>query len=319
MYSSKSDACRFRAIATKLTPNDIENLENGEPVLVPGFSLVMPSDLQEIEAACPGWRGHKTTQCSSKIEEKIISFPFWEDDSRGTPRCILRSSLFGVVRRGKRKAFDHKEIASVANSKIFFTGIQLDQFDLDVYLQCLHLFRGTKDPSKPIKISEKSFLKAMGRASGKTDRIRLRKSLFRLNSGSVQIEIKLEKGRIGYSGTLIEKYTFYEDEKGYRKSFVKINPELAKLFDNGLWVSIDWGTRIAFKGYPLAQWLHAFYSTHENPHPYKVDTIRKMCGSDIKNLYDFRAKLKKAIKSISTSTGWKMWIDENDCLNVIRC
>jgi len=62
--------------------------------------------------------------------------------------------------------------------------------------------------------------------------------------------------------------------------------------------------------------LHSFYLTHSEPFPYKVKTIKKLCGSNNKNLCDFRNKLKNAIKELSSATGWNITIDANDLIVV---
>lgn len=323
---------RLMTIARQLTESDVAALEQGKEVYLGGYGVVFPQDLAKLDMACPGWRRSKIpkevingTQEQStqpnfsmedeqdKLQAEIIPFPLWQEDQRGSPRCVLRSALFSVIEKGKRQALEQVEIPAPPGSRIFFTGIQLDQFDLDVYLHCLHLAK--PDLTKAFRISEKAFLTAIGRSCGKSDRMRLRKSLDRLNAAAVKIEVDLVDKVIRYSGTLIQEYYQREGTQG-AVNLVKINPKLAALFDHGLWIALDWETRKALTGHPLAQWLHAFYSTHDAPYPYKVGKIKELCGSQVKHLYEFRRDLKKAIRSVSSITGWQMWIDEHDCLRV---
>lgn len=98
--------------------------------------------------------------------------------------------------------------------------------------------------------------------------------------------------------------------------FVEINPRLAVLFMGNRWTTVDAVERRALRRHPLAQWLHAFYSTHAAPYRYKVETIKNLCGSDTEDLWKFRQMLRRAIAELSRVTGWSCAIDENDCLVV---
>jgi hypothetical protein len=35
---------------------------------------------------------------------RVVRLPVWPEDVRTGPSCVLRSALFGVVRRGRRRA-----------------------------------------------------------------------------------------------------------------------------------------------------------------------------------------------------------------------
>ena len=59
---------------------------------------------------------------------------------------------------------------------------------------------------------------------------------------------------------------------------------------------------MALRGQQLAQWLHSFYSTHADPHPIKVETIRRLCGSENKDLFGFRRDLREAL-ALEENTG----------------
>jgi hypothetical protein len=88
------------------------------------------------------------------------------------------------------------------------------------------------------------------------------------------------------------------------------------LYGKNGWTGIDQSQRLSLKSQPLAQWLHVFYSTHAKPYPYKISTLRELCGSETKELWKFRQQLKKTIEQVSKVTKWKIWIDDNDLLHV---
>ena len=81
---------------------------------------------------------------------------------------------------------DRELLAAQRGISIRFTGKQLDQADLDVWEQALHLARqqalGTQ-----CRFTEKGFLKALGRQTGKSGRDWLRSAFARLGASLVEI------------------------------------------------------------------------------------------------------------------------------------
>lgn len=322
------DFDRLKALAVRLTGEDVLELEQGKARYVSHFGVALPEDLNHLEATFPGWRKRLERPPEGKMPAvrkeppqetppaKVIPL-LWKKDERGIPRPILRSALFAVIKKGQRQALERVEIASLPGIKILFTGIQLDQADLDVYLHCLHLARESGS-WEPIRISEVAFLKSLGRSIGKANVAWLRRSLARLCAAVLEVQVTLEDGAtVGYMGAMIQDCHYAKpSEEKTRRCRIQLNPKLASLFNGGLWVALDWETRKALKGHPLAQWLHAFYSTHDAPYPYKVATLMKLCGGQNTCIRDFRRKLREAAKRLAGETGWKVWIDENDCLRV---
>jgi TrfA protein len=86
----------------------------------------------------------------------------------------------------------------------------------------------------------------------------------------------------------------YDPETG--EAVVHLNEHLPKLFDN--YTLISWEDRLALGSDQLAKWLHAYYSTHAEAYPLKVETVMKACGSEAKFLYHFRADLKSALDTV---------------------
>ena len=50
-----------------------------------------------------------------------LEYP-WANDKRGMPKVLLRSALFGVVRRGRREYLQGAQIAAWGESYIRYTG-----------------------------------------------------------------------------------------------------------------------------------------------------------------------------------------------------
>ena len=197
---------------------------------------------------------------------------------RGVPNGILRTALFGAIKRGKRRYIEREPIASVKGVYITYTGPRLDQSDLDVFAGALHLARLVELGNR-LEFTEKGFLRLIGRGGsnghniGKSNRVWLRKVLARLTATAVEIT----QGPHTYCGSLIDEY-FRDNSNG--RYVVILNPRIKVIFNHGGWTSIDWSIRRALIGHPLAQWLHGFYSTHAEPYPYKGETLRGLAGSE---------------------------------------
>ncbi|TXH60427.1 MAG: hypothetical protein E6Q84_04675 [Thiothrix sp.] len=236
-----------------------------------------------------------------KNSERALSsssqLPLWPEPMRGVPNGILRSALFGAIKRGKRRYVERVAIASIDGVSITYSGPRLDQSDLDVWEGALHLARLIPLGDK-IEFTEKGFLRLIGRGGvggeniGKSDREWLRKSLTRLSANNVE----LTQGPYGYGGSLIDEY--FRDESTGRYILI-LNPRLKAMFGRDGWTQVDWSIRQALRGHPLAQWLHGFYSTHAAPFPLKVETLHKLCGSETGEDAKTAAEKNKAL------LGWR--------------
>lgn len=204
--------------------------------------------------------------------------PLWPEPVRGVPNGVLRSALFGAIKRGKRRFIEREPIACLKGVSIIYTGPRLDQSDLDVWEGALHQARTVKLGNR-IEFTEKGFLRLIGRGGprgnniGKSDREWLRKVLARLTATAVEVT----QGPYTYGGSLIDEY--FRDNTSSRYVVI-LNPRMKALFNRDSYTRVNWGIRHALIGHPLAQWLHGFYSTHAAPIPYKVETLHRLCGSE---------------------------------------
>ena len=253
-------------------------------------------------------RGHKVhvnvvKQSVSEDQEVQVQLPIWGERIRGVPNSVLRSALFTATRRGKRQYFERQKIASIDGIKVIFTGPRLDQADLDVWEQCLHLAR-TEGLGNTIQFTAYGFLKAIGRNTGKSDREWLAGAFARLRTSDVEIN----DGKHAFFGALVSSGQKNEETEKYE---LVLNPRIASMYNDDSWTGIDWEQRKALMGKPLALWLHGFYSSHAKPFDYKVETIHGLCGSEAKDLNDFKIQLKEALKSLAVATGWFCRIENN--------
>ncbi len=252
--------------------------------------------------------------------EQIPILPEWPEKTRGVPNLYLRSALFGVVRRGQRKAVKGEITATVRGVEIRYTGWRLDQGDFDVMAQAFHLQNHHLERTAKyyIRFQIKSFLTAIGRQPGKSGRNWLKDCFRRLTATAVEIDLnnpnRILNGKISYAGSLVEEFYYNSQEQTY---FLKINPKLADLFDAG-WTQLQWEQRLRLKT-NLAKWLHGFYASHREPFPIKVITLKNLCGSDCKRLVDFRRSVRMAMDQLINVGAIEAWkIDVSDKLHVQR-
>ena len=252
--------------------------------------------------------------------ELVPILPEWPDKTRGIPNLCLRSALFGVIRRGRRRAVKKEVIASLKGVTIRYTGWRLDQGDFDVLTQTLHFQARQIDTASRqfLRIKVKPFLTAIGRQTGKSGREWLKDSLRRLTATAVEIEAELNqgygKGIFRYTGSLVDEFYFNDEDQSY---VIRINPKLTGLFDVG-WTQLQWQQRLGLKT-DLAKWLHGFYASHRHPYPVKITTLKYLCGSECSRLVDFRRSLRAAMAEllqVNAVEGWE--IDQNDKLHVTR-
>lgn len=239
---------------------------------------------------------------------KVVQLPLWPEPVRGVPNSVLRSALFGAIKRGKRAYQDSVKKASVDGVTVVHTGPQLDQADLDVWEQCLHLSR-TGGLGMEIRFTAHGFLKAIGRGTGKSQHEWLKAALRRLMTSLVE----LEDGKKAYAGQLIHHWA-RDEETGHH--VIEINPKIAAMYGSDGWSQVEWEQRQALKKQPLAQWIHGFYSTHAAPFGYKVETLHQLCGSEAKLLSDFKKDLRGAMEKIAETTGWSWEIDAADIVYI---
>lgn len=250
----------------------------------------------------------------TEIQHTTCILPPWSDNSRAVPNGFLRSALFGVNgKKGERKFLKSAPIAALNGIEIYYTGEQLDQADLDVWENILHVMRN-QELDRHCCISAYALLKL----SGITDTGKNRNTLFarieRLRANSLRIT----QGRHTYIGGLIDEA--YKDD-ATNKWIISLNPRLHHLFSSAQYTQVDWNVRRALSQNSLAQWLDGFYSSHSYPFKIKVETLHKLCGSQIVRLSHFRDELKKALNlvvSVRKENGYKFEfeIDKNGLVSV---
>ncbi len=281
-----------------------------------------PSSEKAINAVEERYFNRLSPELQDEIrrQQQIPHLPDWPEKTRGIPSLCLRSALFGVIRRGRRRAVKGEIIASVKGLNIRYTGWRLDQGDFDVLVQALHLQSRHRDKTSGnyVRFKVKSFLRSIGRQPGKSGREWLKDCFRRLTATAVEIKVnnchRPTVEGFTYAGSLVDEFCYNDRQQTY---FLKINPKLAKLFDAG-WTQLQWQQRLMLKT-DLAKWLHGFYSSHREPYPMKIATLKHLCGSECKRLVDYRRNLRMAMDELVNVGAIQAWgIDTKDKMHVRR-
>lgn len=235
----------------------------------------------------------ETAQKLSRKAE-VIQLPQWPEMVRGVPNGVLRSALFGAIKKGARRLMEREPIHAQDGITIYYTGARLDQGDLDVWEAVLHIAR-LQGLSDDCRVTAYQLLKALGKRDTGGNRAVLEKRLSRLKANGVDIHI----ARYGYEGSLIDEV--YRD-KATAEYVIRLNPKLRLLFAADQFTQIDWAVRRALDGKPLAQWLHGFYASHAKPFPVRMETLLKLAGSEDASPTSARQTLRKALDNTAEAS-----------------
>ena len=244
----------------------------------------------------------------------VVRLPLWPAELRTCPSCVLRSALFGVVQRGRRKALERAILATWEGVTLRYTGWRLDQGDLDVWLAALHLAREHHLGVRvPVTVNE--MLRTMGRCTGKHDHEWFKGAVARLTACAVEITA----GRKTFGGPLIEGF---ERDEVTGAHVLYLSPRLAELFEDDNYTRIDWEIRRDL-GMDLAKWLHGYIASHratpQNPHRISLERLRTLCGSETDELWKFRQQVRKAMQDLQATGVVAAWrITPGDALEVVR-
>ena len=269
----------------------------------------MIETLREIEKKIKEKKQSELLQSGAESQQ----LPMWQDYQRGAPVCVLRSSIFGVVKRGRRRYLRREELAKWGEDKISYSGERLDQADLDVWLELLHLVR-TTPLGQTVAFEKYVFLRQLGRSTGSKDWRWLENSIARMMTSTVEVKTGTKR----YLGALIHK-GYIDDESG--RYVVILNTELMALFHAGY--TLQHVKKRRLLNTDLAKWLCGYLESHkatpDYPHRVSVKRLHELCGSETKQLRDFRIKLKKAASQLEDQKIISQWtITKTDMLETVK-
>ena len=243
-----------------------------------------------------------------------LPLPFFKDAAT-TPNCFLRSEVFAATDRALNYV-KLQPMKSAEGYKIVFTGKRLSQNQLLVWEALIRL--AARHPSGgECLFTGNSFLKKELQFKGKIGQKNyddLDADLTDLRSGTMKIYVN---GSLNYNGGAVSWYVRDDETKLFK---VKLDKNLLALFGKGQWSALEWEKRLKLRRYPLALWLHGFYSSHAKPFPVSVGWLQEVSGTGTTELYKFRQSLKKALaklQEIGAVDGWEI-PEKTDLVHVQR-
>ena len=220
----------------------------------------------------------------------IVQLPLWPEPKRGAPNSFIRSALFAAIQSKDRQFLKETVLASQDGIEVRYTGEQLNQADLDVWETIVHLAR--EQPLGTVaSFTAHGLLKAMGMPTGNSQHKQLHSTLLRLTACAVEVK---HEGKT-YFGPLIKSGAKDEVTRHYG---IELNRGIIKLFGENQWTQLDWQQRQELRGQPLAQAMHAFYSSHREPFAVKLDTLQAYTGSRNKQAASFKRQVRAALQQL---------------------
>jgi TrfA protein len=245
-----------------------------------------------------------------RLETGVIQLPLWHNDKRGAPNSFLRSALFAAIQSKDRADLKKAELFSQQGITVTYTGQQLNQEDLTVWLALVDLMK--KDPlGTQCHFTAYGILKHLGLGTGGSAHERLNDAILRMTACAVVIKT----GRQTYMGSLIHDCLIDEQTKHYK---ITLNRHLTKLFGENDWTAIDWEQRKQLRQKPLCLKLHEYYSSHDKPLPISLEFLSALTGSENKQKADFKRKVKTALEELVKIGFLKSYEIDSDMVKVER-
>jgi hypothetical protein len=211
------------------------------------------------------------------------------EDKRAIPNCFLRGALFGMVRKGRRALVKDEPVFTMSQYEVSFSGEHLDQNDLEVWDTLIYLAK-ERNVDSELRITLYDLCQQMRLKYTNTSRDALIARVKRLKFGVVNIRLNKQE----FFGSLINNG--YVDSQGDGKLVIEYNKKLTPLFtDDYTLISAD--IRHLLGDNQLARWLYNFYESHNQPIPFAIDFIQKLCRSETEPK-DFKRKLKNALEEV---------------------
>ncbi|WP_347557975.1 plasmid replication initiator TrfA [Robbsia sp. KACC 23696] len=281
------------------------------------------SMLEVVERLQRTAAARKQAPAQSGSLARRVQIPLWSEEHRPVLHDLVRSALFTCGQKEARRNLKGQPVYALEHLRITYTGEELRQRDYDVYLQILHLARGSTVDNRQewVEFDGRQMIKALGWTQNSRSLTELRATIRRLVACALEVTRAPSRNSVEvvYGGALLLKYAGVKESNVEDVTLwkVQINSDVAAQLRPGDYTRIDWTMRAKLS--PLEKWLHAFYATNQAPYPMKVETIYKLCGSRMAELKSFRKALKAALASLVDVGFLTEWhLDETDKIKVVR-
>jgi hypothetical protein len=249
----------------------------------------------------------------------------WGKEVRVAPNAINRSPIFGCVKRGRRRYLQKESLATIGETSITFSGLQLDQADKDAWYELLHRARaGLKDseatePFVEVRFSVRDFLRSIGRSEGGGSQKWLEASLERLMSARINIEYK----QMQYKGVLLLRQIVNMDTK---EVVLHLDRQISTLFLSKTITKVGWRLRLSLSK-DFTKWMYDYIMTHQappkNPHRIGLEKLYRMSHASTQelttdHLRDFRARVRGCMKILEEEGVVERYEVQRNILYLVR-
>lgn len=250
----------------------------------------------------PAVRGIAPAESARGAKRGVLPVPMrfsfdltaWPETDYVAPIAFLRSALFGIVPKGRRRSVEGAALANYGGFELRFTGEVLDQFDHDLWLVAVRLARehgmGTN-----VHFSKRQILNALGWDTSGKSMTRLHGSFLRLVRATIEIQGKGSH----YAGHLIDEVVFTKGglagtADGDDQYYFRLSPKMATLFAPEQSALMNVHERSKIKS-PLAKWLQGFIIASPFAFPILIAKLRQLSGSSESERYRFRGRITAAL------------------------
>lgn len=250
-----------------------------------------------------------------RLSRRPKYLPEWYEEQRAMPNEILRSALFNCRNRKQPRLYmKDAEIAMIGDGKVIYRGEELRQDDELVWLHLMHLVKRLP-LGECVEFTPYAFVKALSWPIKGQSYERLRIILSRMQATAIRIQSR----RLGsfVSVSLITKFRSRNDEnENLSRWQVWVGEEMRLLFDEEFLTRINWEVR---KSLPdgIASKLFGYWASHRHPFPVKVETLHKLCGSEM-TIKHFKIELKKSVDLLCRRGFLESWEFKDDLVAVKR-
>lgn len=247
---------------------------------------------------------------NSGINPDALQLPPWPDDMRALPNDWARSALFSVRnKRTPRAALKNAEVFHIHKQvKISFTGIELRADDDELVWQQIIDYAKPLPLGSLLEFSYYQLCKDLDWPINGRYYQRAEDCLSRLQATA----IKITTDRIGtVSLSMIDKFAVAEPGSGKARCQIQIDPRMIYLFAGSHFAQVEWVRYRALS--PVSRRLYDYIASHRAPYPIKLETFRRLCGSDSARPAKWAEQVRNACAEIETSgLVRKAWVEANN-------
>lgn len=222
--------------------------------------------------------------------------------SASNPHALSRTiliNLFTAVPESDRKFLAEVPVKCQNDIDIRFTGMRLNQHDLDVWDYVAELAQQHPGGTQ-CEFSDIDFLQRIGRGTGQADREWLRDVLKRLAVSQVFLTL----GDDTYFGVFIQGAQRDIETGRYR---MRVDSFLARAFASGEHTIAYWEQRARLRNNPLALWLHSRCTCSPGYSQSEISELWQLSAFPGDNEDRFRQNLMAALNDLKASGAIRAW------------